>query len=207
MICTSNVITFLLSLFFFQIRSIFQFLSNLSNSFPYTTTFSNIFNLPISKISFPYIISFPNSTFQFLLNFISLFRTFDVIHYTTKRRSKCPTHLCDAFSEQAKTLDTWFSSLILSTQNLPLGKVTPSIFKPPSGNNTASFASPKIVKLSERGHVGKPGTISTEADAFGNKGVGFAASFRWAHECLKRLAKIFPVWDSCFVSKSSIKMD
>lgn len=152
---------------------------------------------------YPFLIRYFNF-YQILFPY-SLYFWCQKIETTIKVSSK--TYLCDAFSEQAKTLDTWFSSLILSTQNLPLGKVTPSIFRPPSGNNTASFASPKIVKLSERGHVGKPGTMSTEADAFGSNGVGFAASFRWAHECLKRWGKIFPLWDSRFVAKSSIKMD
>lgn len=118
-------------------------------------------------------------------NFFILFPFNLRLQFISKGYQLKNTNLCDVCSEQAKTLDTWFSSLILSTQNWPAGKETPSISRPPSGKSTASFASPRIVKLSDRVQVGKPGTISTADEAFGNNGVASVPSFRWAHACLR----------------------
>lgn len=87
--------------------------------------------------------------------------------------------LCGACSGQANTLAIWLNSLILSTQNWPVGKTTPFISRPPSGCNTASFVSPRIVKLSDFGQVGNPATISTTDDAFGKRGGASAVSFKW----------------------------
>lgn len=88
------------------------------------------------------------------------------------------TDLCGACSGQANTLATWLSSLILSTQNWPLGKTTPFISRLPSGCSSASIVFPRIVKLSDFGQVGNPATISTADDTFGSRGGASAVSFK-----------------------------
>lgn len=100
---------------------------------------------------------------------------FDRFHYVEKN------YLCGAYSLHAKILAIPSSSLILSTQKCSEGKLTPSISRPPSGWTTASLAAPTIVKLSDLGQDGKPGTSSTIEEAFGNNDKPLSDSFTWTH--------------------------
>lgn len=93
------------------------------------------------------------------------------------RDARSRTDLCGACSGQANTLEIWLSSLILSTQNWPLGKTILFISRLPSGWSVASIAFPMIVKLSDFGQLGNPATISMADDTFGSRGGASAISF------------------------------
>jgi len=111
--------------------------------------------------------------------------------YITTSSISISHYLCGACSGQANTLAIWLSSLILSTQNWPLGKTTPFISKLPSGCISASIAFPTIVKLSDFGQLGNPNTISMADDAFGSKGGASAVSSRFTQVFLLNIKDIF----------------